>query len=101
MVFTCHGCKVRYIAYCAQQFCIPCRKPHQEHARKAITENSKRISKGEIPKAVELTCVDCGKQASVYDHRSYFEPLKVEPVCRACNMARGPALSVVVHALPV
>lgn len=101
MKFVCHGCKEEYESGWAHQFCHECYTPHLKHAQRAIAENAKRIRRGEIPKAAELICVDCGKQASVYDHRSYFEPLKVDPVCRTCNMSRGPALSVVVKALPV
>jgi len=44
------------------------------------------LEKHEIPK-----CVDCGEEAESYDHRDYFEPLKVEPVCIRCNTLRGPA----------
>lgn len=37
-----------------------------------------------------IACADCGKPATCYDHRNYLEPLKVEPVCNTCNLARGP-----------
>jgi hypothetical protein len=51
------------------------------------------IVSGELP-ALDgtVTCVDCGAPASSYDHRSYFHPLDVDPVCRICNAKRGPAL---------
>lgn len=39
-----------------------------------------------------IACVDCGEPANEYDHRDYMKPLAVEPVCRACNQARGPGL---------
>lgn len=40
----------------------------------------------------EIPCSDCGSEiATVYDHRDYFEPLIVEPVCGSCNVKRGPA----------
>lgn len=45
---------------------------------------------GLIPRAKTQTCVDCGKPACDNDHRDYDEPLKVEPVCRSCNLLRGP-----------
>lgn len=41
--------------------------------------------------ANEIACVDCGVRATQYDHRDYTKPLEVEPVCRKCNKARGPA----------
>ncbi len=38
-----------------------------------------------------VLCVDCGVQATEYDHRDYFKPLDVVPVCHPCNIKRGPA----------
>ena len=38
-----------------------------------------------------VRCIDCGKRASMYDHRDYTKPLEVEPVCRGCNKNRGSA----------
>lgn len=38
-----------------------------------------------------VLCADCGCQATEYDHRDYFKPLMVEPVCHPCNIKRGPA----------
>ena len=35
-------------------------------------------------------CVDCGARALIWDHRDYSRPLDVQPVCRQCNIARGP-----------
>jgi len=52
------------------------------------------VKSGFLPKADTQVCVDCGKQARVYDHRDYFLPLNVEPVCYGCNKARGPAMGV-------
>jgi hypothetical protein len=49
------------------------------------------IKSGLIPKAKTLVCVDCGNPARDYDHRHYGEPLNVVPVCRSCNLKRGPA----------
>lgn len=34
-------------------------------------------------------CADCGQPACEWDHRDYMKPLDVDPVCRACNQARG------------
>lgn len=39
----------------------------------------------------DYACTDCGAAAEHYDHRDYARPLDVEPVCRACNVHRGPA----------
>lgn len=55
------------------------------------------IKKGELRRPNEFDCVDCGKPAQQYDHRDYNFPLKVEPVCRSCNLKRGPAIPRVGH----
>ena len=38
-----------------------------------------------------LQCEDCRAPAIEYDHRDYALPLAVSPVCRRCNLRRGPA----------
>jgi len=38
-----------------------------------------------------ILCTDCEVCATEYDHRNYFKPLEVEPVCHSCNVKRGPA----------
>lgn len=52
---------------------------------------SRAVREGLIPRAVECTCVDCGRPASGYDHRDYGLPMQIEPVCRSCNSKRGTA----------
>jgi hypothetical protein len=52
------------------------------------------IRRGQLAAPRFLQCVDCGRQATDYDHRDYREPLNVQPVCRGCNLARGPAIPV-------
>lgn len=47
------------------------------------------MRRGDIPAPASLACVDCGAQARDYDHRDYTQPLKVDPVCRSCNVMRG------------
>lgn len=50
-------------------------------------------ARGDLPRLTgEIPCVDCGAPARDYDHRDYNRPLDVEPVCRRCNMRRGPAI---------
>ncbi len=48
------------------------------------------IKRGTLAELSSLKCADCGAPAECYDHRNYFEPLKVEPVCKGCNSRRGP-----------
>jgi len=50
------------------------------------------VKLGKLPKATELTCVDCGKPATQYEHRDYTKPLEIDPVCRKCNHRRGLAV---------
>lgn len=73
-------------------------RPHCERCKsKAQYALQKAIRAGEIPPANGLQCVDCGAPANVYDHRDYTKPLAVEPVCRACNWHRGPAVKTFIH----
>ena|ERR1039458_4542313 len=53
---------------------------------------ARAIKRGDIPKAIELQCKDCGKAAVHYDHRDYRKPLEVDPVCKNCHNKRGPGL---------
>jgi hypothetical protein len=55
---------------------------------------SKAVQLGLMPKVRTLTCTDCGRPATGYDHRDYRKPLDVEPVCHGCNVYRGSALPV-------
>ena len=50
------------------------------------------IRKGTLSKATQFMCVDCGKPAECWDHRDYTKPLDVDPVCRPCDVLRGPGL---------
>lgn len=46
---------------------------------------------GLLPRPRTLRCADCGCPAVEYEHRDYNKPLDVEPICRSCNLRRGPA----------
>jgi hypothetical protein len=52
------------------------------------------IKRGELRPPYEFECADCQKQAMQYDHRDYNKPLDVVPVCRSCNITRGPAIPI-------
>src|SRR5882762_7884341 len=46
---------------------------------------------GLIPRARELECFDCGKQAAEYDHYAGYDgenAEKVQPVCQSCHKKR-------------
>lgn len=52
------------------------------------------VRMGYLPKLDgSIRCTDCPAPADRYDHRDYWNPLDVQPVCRIHNMRRGPALS--------
>lgn len=52
------------------------------------------VRSGALAHPTTCKCVDCGADATQYDHRDYNYPLVVEPVCRSCNSKRGPAIPV-------
>lgn len=58
-------------------------------AHKAVAQARKN---GTLANPNNFVCVDCGDTAVEYDHRDYSKPLDVEPVCRRCNLRRGPAV---------
>lgn len=72
--------------------CSACREPRsaQYLAHKAVAD---AIHRGELRHPAGFACEDCGGAAIEYDHRDYSQPLKVAPVCRRCNLRRGPALN--------
>lgn len=72
--------------------CSECRVFGGRHAASALV--SKAIREGQLKRPAEFACVDCGARAWEYDHRDYNKPLAVEPVCRKCNLNRGPAIPV-------
>jgi hypothetical protein len=59
--------------------------PAHRKVQKAIRAGSLAKLDGSVQ------CVDCGASAAIYDHREYARPLDVDPVCRRCNVRRGPA----------
>lgn len=51
------------------------------------------IKSGKLPKLKGLFCADCKTRPAIsYEHRDYSKPLEVEPICRRCNLRRGPAI---------
>lgn len=52
------------------------------------------IRSGRLPHPSTLECADCRAPATEYEHRDYSKPLAVEPICRSCNLKRGPAIPV-------
>lgn len=95
-------CGTRLLPYA--KFCLPClaERGKKRRARRkasgmddAHTALNRAVRNGKIPKLDgTIPCVDCGAPACDYDHRDYSKPLDVEPVCRRCNLRRGPAIPV-------
>mgnify|MGYP000140150664 CR=1 len=79
-------------AHFMRQRCGPCGKNFERHMQAAQRAVHQAVRRGELAPAVEHVCVDCGGKASDWDHRDYSKPMDVQPVCRRCNFARGPAL---------
>lgn len=69
------------------------RRQEKPFALKAKWMVRKAVERGELPHIKTLKCLDCGKQATCYDHRDYSYPLRVDPVCFSCNAFRGPAIN--------
>lgn len=69
------------------------RREYLQAQRRACMQVRGAKRKGELPKLNEIVvaCMDCGKRATVYDHRDYSKPLEVSPVCDSCNLRRGQA----------
>lgn len=60
----------------------------------AVSAVSAAIRDGQLPHPRGLLCADCSGPAVEYEHRDYNKPLQVNPICRGCNLRRGPAIPV-------
>lgn len=60
------------------------RYPNRKLARGCI---QKAIMRGDLPRARDCRCSDCGKPAKEYHHKSYKREhwLDVIPLCRSCH----------------
>jgi hypothetical protein len=74
------------------KYCWPCNDKTRIEQSIAYRAVRKAIRQGDLAGIDTQYCVDCGAFAELYDHRSYLRPTEVEPVCRRCNILRGPAL---------
>lgn len=65
------------------------RAPLIARAAQYVTEAQLR---GLLPdlRLAAVRCTDCPNTATQWDHRDYRKPLAVEPVCKGCNLRRGP-----------
>ena len=74
------------------KYCWPCNDKTEAERAVAYRAVRKAVKLGELPSVDTQYCVDCGAFAEMYDHRDYQRPTDVVPVCRRCNILRGPAL---------
>lgn len=66
--------------------------PKKEQMRRAHKTIEGMIRRGEIQKASDLVCVDCGLPAAHYDHYLGYDEhhwRDVEPVCAKCHGQRA------------
>lgn len=91
----CRDCGEEYLGNVRdwRQRCRPCSGEYLGQMTQAIGAVNAAKSQGLLPRlrGSGIACVDCGKPAHDYDHRDYRKPLEVVPVCRSCNLKRGPA----------
>lgn len=94
---TCVGCGDAHLRRFSK-FCWPCTGANfifsnwangRLIAARAVAQAR---AAGELLPASAFKCVDCGRSANCYDHRDYNRPLIVDPVCKGCNIKRGPAV---------
>lgn len=92
VVFPCLFCKRPTARERGAKYCWDCYHDWY-HALQlwAIYIVQRAVDRGILESAKGLRCSDCGGVACRYDHRDYSRPLLVDPVCRVCNMKRGPA----------
>lgn len=90
---VCVVCEGAEPHHSASPYCSPCGKKVARIRQAAIIAVRKAIRMGDLWHPKLRLCVDCGKQAHDYDHRDYSKPLQVDPVCRRCNLMRGPAIT--------
>lgn len=88
----CYNCSVDTRGHRKKSLCPACRKAHYRAQSSACLAVRKAIAIGMLRAPSKLRCLDCGAQAENYDHRDYSKPLDVVPVCRGCNIKRGPAM---------
>jgi hypothetical protein len=95
-LLRCPRCRNEALIYDRFQWCTTCKESPQWQRHRISSLGhmavSKAVRKGLLPRLDgSIACVDCGVPAAVYDHREYAKPLEVDPVCKSCNVRRGPA----------
>lgn len=89
----------RVCCYCGEltrrhyhaRYCWACFYARQPFVVTAVRAVLKAARCGQLQSVLGKLCADCLAPASAYDHRDYSRPLAIDPVCRSCNIRRGPA----------
>ncbi len=93
---ACPVCNGPWLRGSSAAMCNPCSRRAREKVIAITRVGHAAVAKakkdGTLPELDgSVPCVDCGAPARDYDHRNYDNPLDVVPVCRRCNIRRGPA----------
>ena len=88
----CVMCKTKEVRAYNTAFCSGCMHIAERVKNKVYALVKSAVYKNKLPSPYSLKCVDCGADATIYDHRDYSKPLEVEAVCHSCNIIRGPAI---------
>ena len=76
-------------------YCLRCATVIKPLRLKAVRTVANAIQHQGFPRPTAFQCSRCGQyQAQFYEHRDYWRPLDVQPVCGRCNHACGPATSI-------
>jgi hypothetical protein len=87
----CINCGEETLRHAKALLCMTCAQLANDASNAANGHIKRAIARGEFRSAREFDCVDCSAPAEIYDHRSYKDPFVADPVCRSCNIKRGPA----------
>jgi hypothetical protein len=90
----CSSCGCRTPISIFQPLCSVCYDTIHKARNRAYVAVRKAVAAGNLPnlKDTEVACADCSRRARFWEHRDYFAPLDVDPICGGCNTRRGPAV---------
>lgn len=91
----CAWCGTECICGFTGKLCLKCSKAKAREASRAHAAVSAMVIAGLVKKLPcdGINCVDCGKQATHWEHRDYRKPQEIEPICKSCNTKRGHAMT--------
>lgn len=90
-LICCHYCQGEEMRLPWTKVCRSCAPIRNRLRARCVAAIGIAITKGALVRPTARQCADCDRMAQVYDHRDYTKPLHVDPVCRSCNVKRGPA----------